>query len=66
MGVRRKLKLARWFTKNVAEYDVTNDFWHMEKAEVKRPFHAFSTTVYLPSQDLVVVGGLDSRLPNKP
>jgi hypothetical protein len=64
--MRRKIKLARWLTKKIAEYDVTNDFWDVQTAEVEFNFNAFSTTIYLPSQDLVVVGGLDDRMPNKP
>ena len=25
--MRKKIKIARWLTNKVAEYDVTNDFW---------------------------------------
>ena len=27
--LRRKIKIARWLTQKIAEYDVTNDFWSM-------------------------------------
>ena len=64
--LRKKIKIARWLTQKIAEYDVTNDFWNMQNAETSIPFYAFSATVYLPSQDLIVIGGLDDKIPNKP
>ena len=53
-------------TRMVAEYDVTNDFWTATEAEIEYLFLPFSTTVYLPNQDLVVLGGLDDLIPNRP
>ena len=50
----------------VAEYDVTNDFWTETEADIDYLFLPFSTTVYLPNQDLVVLGGLDDLIPNRP
>ncbi len=32
--IRRKIKIARWLTNKVAEYDISNDFWSMQKAEI--------------------------------
>jgi hypothetical protein len=32
--IRRKIKIARWLTSKVAEYDISNDFWAMQKAEI--------------------------------
>lgn len=64
--MRQKIKVIRWMSKTVAEYDVTNDFWQSNEATVSQHFRPFSTTVYLPNQDLVVLGGLDDRVPNKP
>jgi len=64
--IRRKIKIARWLTNKVAEYDISNDFWSMQKAEIAQPFNAFSASVFLPSQDIAVIGGLDDTIPNKP
>ena len=50
----------------IAEYDVTNDFWTATEAQIDYLFLPFSTTVYLPNQDLVVLGGLDDLIPNRP
>ena len=50
----------------IAEYDVTNDFWTATEAHIDYLFLPFSTTVYLPNQDLVVLGGLDDLIPNRP
>lgn len=33
---------------------------------MERPFLAFSKTVYLPNNDIMVIGGLDDFVPNKP
>ena len=64
--MRQKIKVIRWLSKVVAEYDVTNDFWSATEAQVQQPFRPFSATVYLPNQDLVVLGGLDDTTPNRP
>lgn len=29
-------------------------------------FNAFSATVYLPNSDMVILGGLDDKVPNRP
>jgi len=50
----------------IAEYDVTNDFWSATEALISLPFKPFSATVYLPNQDLIVLGGLDDQVPNRP
>jgi len=47
--LRRKIKVARWLSRKVAEYDVGNEFWSLTEAEVEQPFHAFSATIYLPN-----------------
>lgn len=64
--MRKKLKIVRWLSKKIGEYDIGNDFWQASDAQVDRPFLAFSRTVYLPNQDMVVMGGLDDFIPNKP
>jgi hypothetical protein len=64
--VRRKIKIVRWLSKKVGEYDIDNDFWTYHEAQVERPFLAFSRIVYLPNQNMVVIGGLDDFVPNKP
>lgn len=64
--MRRKVKIVRWLSKKVAEYDIDNDFWTPVDAQIDRPFLAFSRTIYLPNQDMIVIGGLDDFIPNKP
>ena len=64
--MRQKIKVVRWLSNLIGEYDVTNDFWTVADANVSQPFRPFSTTVYLPNQDLMVIGGLDDMIPNKP
>lgn len=63
---RRKIKITRWLTQQVGEYDVTNDFWKFQAAEISSLFNAFSSLVALPSHDLMVIGGLDDSIPNRP
>ena len=63
---RRKIKITRWLTHDVGEYDVTNDFWKFQAAEISSLFNAFSSLIALPSHDLMVIGGLDDSVPNRP
>lgn len=63
---RRKIKVVRWLSKKIGEYDIDNDFWTGVDAQLSRPFLAFSQTVYLPNQDMIVMGGLDDCIPKKP
>ena len=64
--VRKKLRIVRWLSTKIGEYDIENDFWNSVNAQIKKPFLPFSRTVYLPNQDLVVMGGLNDEIPNKP
>ena len=64
--LRLKIKVVRWLTNRIAEYDVTNDFWTSTEARMESIFRPFSQTVYLPNQDIVVLGGLDDSTPNRP
>ena len=45
----RKIRLNRWLTKQVAEYDIDHDYWQAVTAETDRHFLAFSRSVYLPN-----------------
>lgn len=65
-GLRRKLKTVRSLTKKLCEYDVENDFWTPVEVKTDKMFLAFSRTVYLPNQDMIVIGGLDDSIPGKP
>jgi len=47
--MRRKIKILRWLSKKIGEYDIDNDFWRANDAQVDRPFLAFSRTIYLPN-----------------
>ena len=64
--VRKKLRIVRWLSKNIGEYDIENDFWNSVESKVNKPFLPFSRTVYLPNQDMIVMGGLNDEIPNKP
>jgi hypothetical protein len=65
-GLRRKLKTVRSLTKKLCEYDVENDFWTPVEVKTDKIFLAFSRTVYLPNQDMIIIGGLDDSIPGKP
>ena len=64
--LRQKIKIIRWLSRSIAEYDIINDFWTASEAQINLPFLPFSATVYLPNQDLIVLGGLDDQVPNRP
>lgn len=64
--VRKKLRIVRWLSKNIGEYDIENDFWNSVESKVDKQFLPFSRTVYLPNQDMIVMGGLNDEIPNKP
>ena len=55
----KRLKVPRWMSKNVAEYDLANGYWTVSEAKTLQPFHPFSWTVYLPDGDMLVMGGLN-------
>ena len=64
--VRKKLRIIRWLSTKIGEYDIENDFWNSVNAQIKKPFLPFSRTIYLPNQDMIVLGGLNDEIPNKP
>jgi hypothetical protein len=41
------------------EYDIENEFWTETELKLERNFFPFSRSVYLPNQDIVVLGGMD-------
>ena len=48
------------------EYDVENEFWTPVEMKTERNFYPFSRTVYLPNQDIRVLGGMDDADPYRP
>ena len=50
----------------MGEYDIENDYWIAAECHMSDNFMAFSKSVYLPNQDILVMGGLDDSVPNKP
>lgn len=40
--LRLKIKVVRWLTNRIAEYDVTNDFWTSTEARMVSVFRPFS------------------------
>ena len=65
-GLRRKIKTVRSLTKKLTEYDVENDFWTPCEVKTDKVFFALSRVVYLPNQDMIIIGGLDDSIPSKP
>ena len=65
-GLRRKVKTIKWLSKKLMEYDIENDFWTPVEVKTDRIYLAFSRTVYLPNQDMIVIGGMDDSVPSKP
>jgi len=62
-GVKR-IRVPRWMSKNVGEYDLANGYWTV--SESKQLFFPFSRTIFLPSQDFLVIGGLNDQVAKKP
>ncbi|CDW71550.1 kelch motif family protein [Stylonychia lemnae] len=63
---RKKIRIVRWKTKKIGEYELDTKIWTLTDAQVSQIFLPFSRTVYLPNQDLVNLGGLDDSIPSKP
>lgn len=61
----RKIKIPRWFTKTIAEYDVDNKYWMTTECNTSLPFFPFSSFVYLPNKDIIVIGGFNDNIPNR-
>ena len=53
-------------TGTVAEYDVDAERWRSISAHVRPEFLPFSKTVYLSNRDMLVIGGLNQEIPQKP
>ena len=49
----------RWRTVKVAEYELDTDMWELTDAQITHNFLPFSRTVYLPSNDMLNLGGFD-------
>lgn len=55
----KQLKIPRWLTKKVGLYDLDYDNWSAIDVKMELPFFPFSTTVYLPENEVLVIGGLN-------
>jgi len=58
----KRIRVPRWMSKNIAEYDMANQYWTVSEAKTKISFHPFSRTVYLPDGDFLVIGGLNDQI----
>ncbi len=65
-GFRKKIKIVKWLTKKLVEYDIENDFWTPVEVKTDKIFFPFGRAVFLPNQDMIVMGGLDDTIPSKP
>eukprot|EP00347_Sterkiella_histriomuscorum_P013022 403366312 len=63
---RKKIRIVRWKTKKIAEFELDTHLWTLTDAQVSQIFLPYSRSVYLPNQDLVNLGGLDDSIPSKP
>jgi len=57
---------VKWLSKKLMEYDIENDFWTETELRLERNFFPFSRSVYLPNQDIIVLGGMDDADPYRP
>jgi hypothetical protein len=65
-GLRKKLKTIKCLTKKLMEYDVQNDFWNPVEVKTDKFYYPWCQVVYLPNQDMIVIGGLDDSNAQKP
>ena len=63
---RKKIRIVRWKTRKVAEYDLDSNTWSLTDTTLSSLFLPYSRTVYLPNTDLLTLGGLDETIPSKP
>jgi len=63
----RKIYLPRWMSKTVAEYDVDNPLegWITSNCKTSLDFFPFSAFAYLPNYQILSIGGLNNKIPNK-
>ena len=62
----KRIRIPRWMSKNVAEYDLKNQYWTISEAKIDAPFHPFSNTIYLEDGNFFVIGGLNDKVAKKP
>jgi hypothetical protein len=63
---RKKVRVVRWRTKKIAEYELDTCQWHLIDAQIQTQFLPFSRSVYLPNSDFCNIGGLDETNPSAP
>ena len=54
-----RIRVPRWMSKNIAEFDLANGYWTLSEAKIDHQFYPFSKTVYLPDGSFLVLGGLN-------
>lgn len=59
-----RIRIPRWLTKTVAEF--VNEKWEIHEVNMKTYFFPFSSTIYLPNNDFLVIGGLNQIVEDKP
>jgi len=61
--MKSKIRIPRWLTQEIAEYDIQNEFWTMRSIPNEIP--PFSTAIF--GEGVIgVAGGLDDKNPTKP
>ena len=51
-------------TKNIAEFDMES--WRITEIDMKTEFFLFASTVYLLNNEIMVIGGLNNAIEDKP
>jgi hypothetical protein len=58
-----KVRVPRWLTSEIAEYDTANKFWITRQVGLE--ILPFSCAIY-GDEKIAIVGGLDDSVVNKP
>jgi hypothetical protein len=66
LNLEIKMRLVRWFSRNILEYELMEKRWTHAKSDLKKPILLFSQFVYWPTTEIMVMGGLDNKIPNQP
>ena len=61
--MNKRIRVPRWLSQEIAEYDIQNDFWSIRSIPNEIP--PFSTTIY-GDKVIGIAGGLDDNNPSKP
>lgn len=58
---QRKIRLTKWKSDKVMEYNIGTKNWILTDTQIKPDVKQFSCTVFFPNQEMIVLGGLDQE-----